>query len=110
MYVFTMIFLFLKISVEFPKQPSPKGKYKSLLNSIEGGWYVKKLVQKLPPLKKRKLSKKSKKEEDEIKIKLHEDNQAWNDWRFQIHWNTLEWVNPRSRDEKYHFVCLLKTI
>ena len=38
-----------------------------------------KLGQNLPPLKKMKLSKKYQKEEDEIKIKLHEDNQAWND-------------------------------
>ena len=22
-------------------------------------------------------------------------NQSWNDWEFQIHWNKLEWVNPR---------------
>ena len=21
-------------------------------------------------------------------------NQSWNDWKFQIHWNKLEWVNP----------------
>ena len=27
------------------------------------------------------------------------ENQIWNDWKFQIHWNKLEWVNPRSRIE-----------
>ena len=26
-------------------------------------------------------------------------NQIWNDQRFQIHWNKLKWVNPRSRIE-----------
>ena len=68
---------------------------------------MKKLGQKLPPLKKRRLSKKSQKEEDEIKRKLHKANQDWNDWKFQIHWNKLEWVNSRSRDErKINFVCL----
>ena len=69
-----------------------------------------KLVQKLPPLKKSKLSKKSpKKEGDGINRILTEDNQHWNGWKFQIHWNQLECVNPRIRDEKkIHFVCLLK--
>ena len=28
--------------------------------------------------------------------KLYEANQWWNDWKFQLHWNKLEWVNPRS--------------
>ena len=82
MYVFTMKFLFLKIPVELPKQLSPRGKHQSLSHDIGGGWYVKKLGQKLPQLKKRKLSKKSQKEGDEIKRKLHEDNQAWNYWKF----------------------------
>ena len=36
-------------------------------------------------------------------------NQNWNDWKFQIYWNKLEWVNPRSHiEQKIHFVCLLK--
>ena len=74
---FNMKRLFLKILVELPKQPSPKKIRKSLLHVIGGGWYVKKLGQKLPPLKKRRLSKKSQKEEDEIKIKLHKANQVY---------------------------------
>ena len=44
--------LFLKIPFEVPNQPSPKDKSKSLLHAIEGVWYVEKLGQKLPPLKK----------------------------------------------------------
>ena len=101
--------MFQKINVELPNQPSPKEKRKSLLNAIGGGWYVYKLGQKLPPLKKRKLSKRPQKEEYKIKRRLTEANQEWNDWKFQIHWNILEWVNPRSRDEKkIHFVCLRK--
>ena len=51
--------LFNKINVELTNQPSPKGKRKSLLNAIGGGWYVEKLGQNLPPLKKSKLSKKA---------------------------------------------------
>ena len=49
-----------------------------------------KLGQKLPPLKKRRFSKKPQKEEDEMKRKLHEANQVWNDWKFQMHSNKLE--------------------
>ena len=60
---------------------------------------MEKLVQKLPPLNKRKLSKKNKKEEGKIKRKLIEANQQWCDWKFQINWNKLEWVTPRSHDE-----------
>ena len=61
---------------------------------------MKKLGQKLPPLKKSRLSKKSQKEEGEIKRKLTKDNQSWSCWKFQIHWNKLEWVNPRRRYER----------
>ena len=102
--------MFHKILVELPNQPSPKEKLKSLLHAIVGGWYVEKLGQKLPPLKKIKLSKKGQKEEDKINIILTEVNQEWCDWRFQIHWNKLEWVNPRIRDEiKKSILCVFKT-
>ena len=74
--------LFQKINIELPNQPSPKEKRKLLLHSIGGSWYVEKLGQKLPPLKKSKLSKRSQKEEDEIKRRLTEANQKWNDWKF----------------------------
>ena len=59
-----------------------------------------KLGQNIPPLKKRKLSKKPQRKEDKIKRRLTEANQEWNDWKFQIHWNKLSWVNPMSRDER----------
>ena len=49
--------LFQKIPVELPNKPSPKEKRKSLLHAMGGGWYVEKFRQKLPPLKKSKLSK-----------------------------------------------------
>ena len=69
-----------------------------------------KLGQNLKPLKKRKLSKKYQKEEDEIKRRLTEANQEWNDLKFQMHWNKLEWLNPRSRGERKKCVCLQKYI
>ena len=85
-----MEYFFQKINVEIPNQPIPKGKRKSLLRAIKGSRYVDKLGQKLPPLKKSKLSKKFQKEEDKINSRLTVANQEWNDWKFQIHWNKLE--------------------
>ena len=40
------------------------------------------------------------------------ENKSWNDWRLQIHWNELKWVDPRSRIEKksLFLVFLLKQI
>ena len=67
---------------------------------------MKKLSEKLPLLKKRKLSKKSEEKEDGTKIKLHKANQDWNDWKFQIHWNKLWWVYPRSHDELKNRFCV----
>ena len=38
-------------------------------------------------------------------------NQSWNDWKFQIHWNKIEWVNPRSDTEGNNLFCVsYKTI
>ena len=61
MYTHYMKLLFQKIPVELPNQPSPKEKRKWLLHAIVCGWYVEKLVQKLPPLQKRTFSKKNNK-------------------------------------------------
>ena len=30
------------------------------------------------------------------KKQLYEANKWWNDWRFQLHWHTLEWVDNKS--------------
>ena len=54
-----------------------------------------KMNEKLPPLKKRKLTKKSQEKKYAIKINL----QSWNDWKFKIHWNKLEWINQKIRIE-----------
>ena len=40
-----------------------------------------------------------------MKIKLQMANQNWNEWKFQIHWNKLEWVNSRSRIEGNNPSC-----
>ena len=49
--------LFQIIPVELPNKPSQKENNKSLSHAIGGCWYVDKLVQKLPPLKKREYKK-----------------------------------------------------
>ena len=32
-------------------------------------------------------------------------NQSWNDWKFQIYWNKIERVNPRSHNEGKNPFC-----
>ena len=59
----------------------------------------------LLPLKKPKL-KKPQEREYEVKRNLKMENQNWNDWKFQIYWNKLEWVNRRSRIQKKRLVCV----
>ena len=71
-------------------------KQQKLLTEICGGWYMEKITKGLPPLRKQKLSKKSQEKYDKIKNKLYTDNRNWNDCKFQLHWNKLEWVNKRS--------------
>ena len=106
LYANNMDKLFQKIPVELPNQPIPKEKCKSLLHDIGGGWYVEKLGKKILPLKKMKLSKKSQKGEDEIKKRLTEANQMWDYFTFKIHWNKLEWVDPRICDERKSILCI----
>ena len=98
--------LFHKIQVELTKKPSPREKRKSLLHAIGGGCYVDKLVHNIPPPKKRELIKKWKEEEDKIKRIITEANQEWCDGKFQIHWNKLEWANPRSRYKRKNPFCV----
>ena len=50
--------------------------------------------------KNRKLNKKPQEKEYEIKRNLRMADINWNDWEFQIHWNKLEWVNPRNFNEQ----------
>ena len=51
----------------------------------------------IPPIKKQTLNKKAQEKNDKIKRELHTDNSNWNDCRFQLHWNKLDWVNTRSK-------------
>ena len=49
--------------------------------------------------KEKGINQNKKEEDNEIKIRITKANQAYCDWEFQIHWNKLELVNPRSHDE-----------
>ena len=60
---------------------------------VDGVW---KSARGLPPLKKTKQSKKVQERQDVIQKKLYGANMWWNDRRFQLHWNKLEWVDPKS--------------
>ena len=57
---------------------------------------MEKFAKGLPSLNRSKLSKTPQQREDEIQKQLYEDNKWWNYWKFQLHWNKLEWVNPRA--------------
>ena len=35
-----------------------------------------------------------------IQKKLYECNRWWNDWKFHLHWNNLEWVDPKSTPKR----------
>ena len=31
---------------------------------------------------------------------MYEYNRWWNDWKYQLHWNKLEWVDPKSTPKR----------
>ena len=55
-----------------------------------------KVTEGLLPLRRQKTSKNHKKSRMKIE-KLYEANRYWNDWKFQLHWHKLEWVNPKIK-------------
>ena len=54
----------------------------------------------LPPLKRTKLGKKAQKRQDLLKNELSKADMWWNDWKFQLHWNMLEWVDSKSTTKR----------
>ena len=47
-------------------------------------------------MKGTKISKRVQNRNDLINRKLYESNRGCSDWKFQLHWNMLEWVDPKS--------------
>ena len=35
-----------------------------------------------------------------LKTNFFKSNRWWNDWKFQLHWNMLEWVDPKSTPKR----------
>ena len=79
------------------KPLTTREKNKKLITDIGGGWYLEKCQNGLPQLKRTQLGKKAQKRQDLIKNKLFQSNMWWNDCKFQLHWNMLEWVDPKSK-------------
>ena len=79
---------------------TPKQKIQKLKTDIGGGWYIEKSARGLPSLNRTKLSEKSQEREDEIQKKLYEAKRWWNDCKPQVHWNKLEWIDPKSKPKR----------
>ena len=92
-----------KIPQTMSKALTPK-KNPKLMTDIGGVWYMWKVAKGLTPLKRSKLRKKSQEKQDEIQIYIYISNKWRNDWMFQLHWNKIEWVDPKTiknRDKPY---------
>ena len=55
-----------------------------------------KMCKRTTTIEEKKLSKRAQERHDLIKNKLFQSNMWWNDWKFQLHWNMIEWVDPKS--------------
>ena len=58
-YITAMKYVFKKIPQTMIKALTPKEKIQKLMADIGGGWYMEKSAKGLPPLKRKKLSKKA---------------------------------------------------
>ena len=81
------------------KNPDDYKRYQTNIKEVCGEWYTDKNNSKPPLINRWKLIKKKKTKEDKIKEKLQKVNDHWNYWKFQLHWNKLEWVYPKTRDQ-----------
>ena len=71
-----------------------------MITDIGGVWYLEKCQKGLPSLKRTKLIKKAQKRHDLIKNKKFVSNMWWNDWKFQLHWNMLEWFDLKTTPKR----------
>ena len=92
--------MFKQITQNVERSLTSKGKKGKMMTDIGGGWYLEKCKKGLPPLKRTKLGKKAQKRQDRIKKEFFVSNMWWNDWKFQLHWNKLEWVDPISTPKR----------
>ena len=92
--------MFKQIPQNVERELTSRGKNQKMMTDIGGGWYLKKCARGLTPSKRTKLSKRAQERQDYIQKKLYESNRWWNDWKFQFHWNKLEWVDPKSTPKR----------
>ena len=95
-----MVDIFKTIPQNVEKLLTSREKNEKFITDIGGGWYLEKCAKGLPPLKITKLSKEAQNRDDIIKNKLFQSNRWWNYWKFQLHWNMLEWVDPKSTPKR----------
>ena len=74
---------------------------------MDGIW---KSARGLPLLRRTKISKRSQERQDEIQKKLYEANKWWNDWKSQLHWNNLEWVDPKYNPKRVKPLSVLSIL
>ena len=91
-----MVKMFKTIPQNVENPLTSREKIKISLHILGGGWYLDKFKKGLTPLKRTKLTEKAQERNYLIQKKLFEYNRWWNDWKFQLHWNMLEWVDPKS--------------
>ena len=99
-YINAMKEMFTQIPQNVEIELPPIEKIQKLMTYIGGAWYMEKSAIGLPLLNRTKLSKKSQERKDVIQKKLHEDNMWWNDWKLQLHWNKIEWADPKSNPKR----------
>ena len=99
-YRVAMVEMFKMIPQIFEKPLNTREKNQKWITDIGGGWYLEKCAKGLTPLKRTKLSIKTQERHDLIKNKLFQSSMWWNDRKFQLHWNMLEWVDPKSTPKR----------
>ena len=75
------------------------------MKTVGGAWFLYKMRLKNSPTKRKSLIKKEKEEEEDTKKILWVANNSLNDWKFQLNWNKLEWVDPRTCNCKTNPFC-----
>ena len=69
------------------------------LTNILVKWYINKKISKPSHIKRTIFIMKPQKKYN-IKENLGKANEYWNDWKLQIRWNKLEWVDPKKCNMK----------
>ena len=96
-----MVKMFKTVPQNVGKPLTTRERNQKLSTDIGGGWYLEKCEKGLTLLKRKKLSKKAQERHDLIKNKLFQYNMWWNDWKLQLHWDKLEWVETKSTPKTF---------